>query len=241
LRNLHWYLLAVALSAGFIALGFWQLDRARYKEQLLAALAAAQDAPVQALSESLSQYPRPPDSGGESIVPRRVSGHGHYDDSVTVLLDNQVLDGRVGIMVLTLFRPEDSRQVVLVNRGWLPLPPDRRVPQIAPAGDQSLPLSGLLTTAPGHGFRMGNAPFQQGAAPPLLAYLDLAALRREAGVELADAIVQLDPDAPAGFVRHWQAAANPMPPERHRAYAFQWFALALGALLALWLLRKRLA
>jgi cytochrome oxidase assembly protein ShyY1 len=38
----------------------------------------------------------------------------------------------------------------------------------------------------------------------------------------------LDADAASGFVREW--TPNVMPPARHRAYAFQWFAFALAAL-----------
>jgi cytochrome oxidase assembly protein ShyY1 len=39
--------------------------------------------------------------------------------------------------------------------------------------------------------------------------------------------VLLDADAPDGYVRDWQAPT--LGPERHVAYAGQWFALAVGA------------
>ena len=38
----------------------------------------------------------------------------------------------------------------------------------------------------------------------------------------------LDPAPDSGFVRAW--TPNVMPPERHRAYAFQWFAFVVVAL-----------
>jgi len=42
--------------------------------------------------------------------------------------------------------------------------------------------------------------------------------------------VLLEPTAEDGYVRDWQAPG--MAPERHVAYAGQWFALGLGALAA---------
>ena len=39
----------------------------------------------------------------------------------------------------------------------------------------------------------------------------------------------LDPDAASGFARTWTPAV--MPPARHQAYALQWFAFALAALI----------
>jgi cytochrome oxidase assembly protein ShyY1 len=37
-----------------------------------------------------------------------------------------------------------------------------------------------------------------------------------------------DPAPSSGFVREW--TPNVMPPERHAAYAFQWFALAVATI-----------
>jgi cytochrome oxidase assembly protein ShyY1 len=86
---------------------------------------------------------------------------------------------------------------------------------------------------------MGNAEFVRGNLPPLLAYLDLDALEREARTPLARAVLQLAPDAGHGFTRRWQALPGTMPPERHRAYAVQWFALALLVPITLLVLRWR--
>jgi len=48
------------------------------------------------------------------------------------------------------------------------------------------------------------------------------------GRPLQPRLLLLDPDATSGFVRKWTPAV--MPPARHQAYAFQWFAFALAAL-----------
>jgi cytochrome oxidase assembly protein ShyY1 len=40
-------------------------------------------------------------------------------------------------------------------------------------------------------------------------------------------VLLLDPDPASGFARAW--TPNLMPPARHEAYAFQWFAFAVAA------------
>ena len=39
-------------------------------------------------------------------------------------------------------------------------------------------------------------------------------------------VVYLDKNDPVGFKKNWQPIV--MPPEKHRAYAFQWFSLAVA-------------
>jgi cytochrome oxidase assembly protein ShyY1 len=220
--RLPWYALALAGMVAFAALGFWQLSRAQQKEQTLAAFAAAERAPARDLAELLRRAGNaPPD------LPQRVVADGRYDDGVTLLLDNQVLDGKAGVDVLTVFRPDDSGKAVLVDRGWLPLPPDRAQPRVSPAGGAHIRIEGTLRAPPSQGVRMGEADFVRGRAPPFLAYLDLDSLEHESGVGLVRAVLQLAPEAEHGFTRRWQALPGTMPPERHRAYAVQWFALAL--------------
>ena len=46
-------------------------------------------------------------------------------------------------------------------------------------------------------------------------------------------VVYVDKNAAIGFEKNWQPIV--MPPEKHRAYAFQWFSLAIAwMLLMLW-------
>ena len=219
--RIAWYGLALAGTLAFAGLGCWQLGRAQEKERALAAFAGAMaEAPVE-----LADLVR--DGALPSDLPRRVQLRGRYDDAITVLLDNRMLDGRPGIEVLTLFVPNDGAQGLLVNRGWLPLPPDRRPPAIEAAGPLRSQIDGLLRPPPAPGVQLGNAEFSRGAPPPLLAYLDFDALERQSGTRLMRAVLQLSPAATHGFTRSWQALPNTMPPERHRGYAVQWFALAL--------------
>ena len=64
---------------------------------------------------------------------QRVQLDGHYDNSRQFLLDNMTDGGSAGYHVLTLFRAAASRDLILVDRGWIAkdfrsaLPPDIRV------------------------------------------------------------------------------------------------------------------
>ena len=64
--------------------------------------------------------------------------------------------------------------------------------------------------------------------------VELDAMQRSLGYPLAAWLVVLDPAAPHGYVREWKIVPG-LTPDRHRGYAFQWFALA-AALFAIWMI-----
>jgi cytochrome oxidase assembly protein ShyY1 len=226
-----WALPAALACAAFASLGAWQLQRGAWKERLLAGWSAA-------LAESPRDYadvvagrdalPRREDlaTPGESAalpLPVRISGR--WDPATTVLLDNQRVDGTLGVMVFTRFLPTAGATPLLVNRGWQPLPPDRTPPRVPAPADDVVVLRGLLVAPPAGGLKLGSLDWQPGAPPPLMASFDLAALRAASGA-LFGGVLQLDPAAPDGFTRRWQPLPNTLPPEKHRGYAVQWFGLA---------------
>ena len=47
-------------------------------------------------------------------------------------------------------------------------------------------------------------------------------------VPLAPRVLRLDPALPLGYDRDLELLANTLPPEKHRGYALQWFALELA-------------
>jgi surfeit locus 1 family protein len=226
-ERIAWAVLALLVAAAFAGLGVWQSGRATWKAAYLEAHEAALAAPPVGFRAASGR------------VPARVSGAGRYDDAVTVLLDNRIRDGRAGVDVLTLFRPDDGAAPLLVDRGWIALPADRTAPSIEPAGDATLVVSGLRTAPPSTGLALGTLGFERGTAPPLWPRLDLDALAQASGEPLDAAIVLLDDDAPHGYARAWQPLANTLPPERHRGYAVQWFALAATVIVVAGILLSR--
>lgn len=229
-RALAWAVPAALACAGFAALGVWQLGRGEWKTRLLDAWAQAAVAEPRDYGASVGQrerLPRREDAGTPATadaLPLRVRVRGRWDPSRNVLLDNQRLDDAVGVVAYTRFVPVDGATPLMVARGWLPLPADRRPPVLPAPSDGPVEIAGLLVAAPAVGMRLGSFDPGTPQAPRLDTRLDLDALRAQG--PLFDGVLQLDADQPNGFTRRWQALPNTLPPEKHRGYALQWFGLA---------------
>jgi surfeit locus 1 family protein len=201
-------------------LGFWQLDRMHEKQELMDQF---ENAPEMRLQQAIAEK--------RQFAHVRVSGH--YDTAWHLLLDNKTLQGRVGVHVLTLLNPDEGPSI-LVNRGWLPLPPDRRsLPEIATPA-YPVAITGILNLPVADGIRLGEPERLDSLdGPKLVTYLDLNSLVPLLENELSPWLILLDANDPSGFSgREWQPAV--ILPAQHGAYAVQWFAMAL-ALTIIWL------
>ncbi|MDI9237867.1 SURF1 family protein [Lysobacter sp. LF1] len=212
-------LLAIALFAN---LGLWQSRRAVEKQAML-------DAAARVLAD---RTPKPLSVATDAARVREydwAAGTGSFDARDALLLDNQQRNGRAGVRAYRIFVPEQG-QPLLVDLGWLPLPGDRTLPTV-PRPDGTMQLSGLLTSPPSTGLALGPALVRQGGGW-LMPRVDLAAIARETGlsVPLAPRVLRLDPALKIGFERDLELLPNTLPPEQHRGYAVQWFALALAVL-----------
>ncbi len=222
-RRLHaawyWLLLAVAGAALFYWLGLWQWHRAEQKRELQQAFSRGSDA-VQWLGQSDS-----------AALPRyaRVRVSGRYDPQHQFLLDNIIRDGRAGYQVLTPLRRPDQ-PTLLVNRGWLPLTDGGRsvLPDVSlQAGDVT--IEGLLDKLPVSGLREGRAaPSTDATWPKLTSFPTADELGTALGLPVEPRQLLLAASAPDGYRRDWQPASAGFGPERHIAYAVQWW--SLGAL-----------
>ncbi|MFV3403901.1 MULTISPECIES: SURF1 family protein [Pseudomonas] len=205
-------LVVLALLPGLIALGCWQLRRADEKRTLMDTYAVRQlEAPV-AVAQ-LQQLPDP------AFYPVRL--HGHFDSQHSLLLDNQMRDGKAGVELLQPFFDQQSGQWLLVNRGWLPWP-DRRVPVHFDTPEQALALQATVYVAPGKTFQLHPDP-TGGQWPHLLTAIEPNGLWQQLGREGFAHELRLQP-GPASYRLDWPVVA--MGPEKHLGYAMQWFALA---------------
>lgn len=250
---------ALLLATGFAALGHWQLGRRAEKRAMLEAAGAA-------LSERRPQ--------GLAVLgdPERASAYdwmtlrGRFADAPAVLLDNQRRGNAVGVRAYRVFLVDtgaaelgrtavdrigtdradqtDRPQPVLLELGWLPLPPDRQMPAIPrPQGD--IALSGLALPPPGSGLAI--APPAPGEGGALLATrLDLIALASMLGLPaLPPRVFRPEPGAGFGdeappYARDFDILPNTLPPERHLGYAVQWFALSATVLVVALVLSLRM-
>lgn len=200
-----------------LALGFWQLDRARQKAELQAAFAARSEQPPMPLAEV--------DVADPASRYRRVVASGHYDGAHQVLLDNQVRAGQPGYHVLTPLRLADGG-AILVNRGWIALGESRQaLPDLA-TPTETVRVSGWLGQPANPGLRLGDGAGGAPHWPRVAPYVDYERLAAILGYSLRPSLILLEPEAPGGYRRDWQPRFGGFGPERHRGYAVQWFALA---------------
>ncbi len=218
------WVLAVVAIASFSSLGFWQARRAIEKQAML-------DAVAQVLAA------RDPVPSSRAFAPARAHDYdwyvtrGGFAARAPLLLDNQQRAGRAGVRVYRVFYPDDGGEL-LVDLGWLPLAGDRVLPRIALADPGPMELRGLLAPPPSPGLKLGKAMARSGDAW-LMTRIDVRSVKNavgNSGLPLAPRVLRLDPALPLGYDRDLQLLANTLPPEKHRGYALQWFALALAVL-----------
>lgn len=217
---------ALGLIALFVSLGFWQLDRAGEKNRIEALFDA--DAPVTRVT-------------GDMTVTefQSIQARGRYLDDKQVLIDNMILDGRVGYYVITPFRYAPGSPLLLVNRGWIGRDPGREGwPELGPI-DGAGSIRGKAGYLPSVGIRSRPAFDDTEAWPRKANYPTLDELAQAIGEDLLPFVLLLDPQEDGGFVRRWRPEER--GPMMHYGYAIQWFAMSAAAFgfLVWWLRKKR--
>jgi surfeit locus 1 family protein len=212
-------LVALVLAAAFVQLGLWQWHRGVSRQEQWARYARGADQVQPLDARSTTQVP----------LFQRVSVSGRLDSAHQFLLDNRTHDDRPGYEVLTpLVRA--GATTLLVDRGWLPFTGSRtRLPQTAFTPPATVVLSGRVDSLPSPGLALGRAPPAANSEwPKVTSYPDMTQLSDALGMPLEPQILLLDPGAPFGYVREWQAPG--LSPLRHFSYAIQWWSFAALAL-----------
>jgi surfeit locus 1 family protein len=218
LRTRWWAVLVALVLAGFLAsLGVWQLQRAEEKRAIVAEQERRAAEPVTSLD------PTPQDPAEWRF--RLVEVAGYYLGDRQFLLDNQVRRGQVGYNVLTPFRLADSGALVLVDRGWVPQGPRRDLLPDVGVTEVGQHIVAQVYVPFGEAYRLGTLDEGEAGWPRRVQYLGLDELGERLGEPLAPMVLRLDPQAEHGYLREWDTV--PFTPERHIAYALQWFGLAI--------------
>jgi surfeit locus 1 family protein len=221
--------LFVALFCALVGLGFWQLQRADEKQLFL-------DQQAEQFSHSPIQLQL--DSGDrlEKMRFQPVYLHGQFDCDHQILLDNKTHNGKPGFHVITAFRPSTATQSILVNRGWIAMNAKREPDQqYQDCPSQTFKLQGIINDFPGLGYHFsGSTESVSNDWPLILLELDAKKLAIALNYPIVNYLLLMDKKMETGFLREWSFAPNILP-EKHIAYAVQWFGLAMTLLcMSLW-------
>lgn len=216
------FVATVLLVALGIALGRWQDGRAAQKIALQQQMTARAGAPPQAIGAALLA------AGDVELRPVSVSGT--FVSDWPLFLNNRPQEGKAGFYLLMPLRIEGSNTHVLVARGWLPRYTGQfdRLPEFAtPAG--TVTITGMARASMGHVMQLGTA--QPVAPKAILQNLSPDEFAKASRLTVQPFFIEQSGPAPAGdkLVRNWPAPS--LNVEKHQGYAFQWYALAVMALL----------
>ena len=201
----------------FINAGLWQYNKAQLKQkQQLQLTARLIERPLNLIEPLLDL---------KDLNYKRVKLEGTYNQDYQIFLDNQVENTAAGYHVITPLQLKNSRQVVLINRGWIKGANRRQLPNVTtPTGLQIVEGS---ISVPAERFYTLEAPVISGVTwQPVWQHLDLKRYIKSVPFKIQPFLIRLDAKSNAGgFVRNW-----PIPSERitkHLGYAYQWFGFAL--------------
>jgi cytochrome oxidase assembly protein ShyY1 len=217
--RLPWLIFTLLVFSGLVKLGLWQSDRALQKEQRLATIEELSKVQALSLAQVLAQQKN-------EINDLPILLEGEFDDEVLFLLDNQANKGRLGYRVYQVFTADD--QAILINLGWVQGSINRQeLPDVKVISGE-FQLKGHVRKIE-KGIMLMEQQLNKNSWPIRVQQIELDKFSTLISRELLPFVVYLDKTESVGYEKNWQPIV--MPPEKHRAYAFQWFSLAIAWLL----------
>jgi cytochrome oxidase assembly protein ShyY1 len=214
------FLAAVMVALIALSLGNWQSRRAEEKQRLASELAT--QAALPPLDMQLVKEGKAP------AYFRSLQMTGSFIAQWPIYLDNRPYQGKAGFYLLMPFKLKDSEQTLLVMRGWLPRDAQNRLQlPITPTPQGVLQLEGKVRESVGQVMQLGSEPALQSGV--IRQNLKVTELSKASGLKIENFIIEQTSETADGLIRDWPEASLGI--EKHRGYAFQWYGLAVTALL----------
>lgn len=208
----------VALSAFVItsSLGVWQWQRAGDKTARLAQIEQRAEASPLELFAAMQM--------GKQAVDFPLRVEGRFSADITLLVDNKLRDGMPGYEVVGLL--DTDAGWLPVNWGWLKAGTARDALPDFHLPDGLITLNGRVGEPSLNSFIRETA---SGAQRGLVRVQQFDPAWIEQHYQLQVLPLMLYVTEPGELRRDWQPVV--MPPEKHLAYAIQWFGIALAILI----------
>ncbi len=210
-------ILTISLISILVALGFWQLHRATEKTNMLEK--------AQRAKNQLPVFWSP-----EAFKPKQyqtISVQGRFLN-IQFLLDNQHNNHRFGYDVINALRLSNG-QILLVDRGFIPANITRQQMPLIKIPQGVIDLSGYVYYPAAKSWVLGVEIEQKSSRLIVLERIKPALIAQKLNLPVYPFVLRLAKTSAYGYKRDWAVVS--MPPERHQAYALQWFGLALVVLI----------
>jgi surfeit locus 1 family protein len=203
-------------------LGFWQLEREDEKRELLSQKANR-------LTFAPLDVAELPEQGDLEGVPVRLVGEYHEP---VLLLDNKVLDGKVGFEAHQLFL-DNTGLYFLVNRGFVPMGRTREDQlKLLKVHDKPADILGRIYQPGSQILLLADQNQTLDEFPVIVQHIDVKKMIAALGERVYPLVIRLEVEQLGSLPRYWPSTV--MSPEKHKGYAIQWFSMALAVLIA-WL------
>ena len=216
-------LLFVLTLCLFLSLCTWQILRANEKEQIISLAQQKFLLPAQLIAphKIFKQNNR---NHWEKYLYSKNKIQGKWLSQYNYLQDNVTYDGVAGYEVLTPFKTMDDT-VILINRGWIDkhqYSEQKIAPKSKPTTAQTLEGIWVL---PSKRFTLSDTPYPR-QFPKIIQQVQHALIAQEIQETVAPLQFRLT-ELPANtpLSNHWQPVYG--SPQKHYAYALQWFIFAL--------------
>ena len=215
-----WVLINLLVLAPLLGLSFWQWQRAAEKTQTLARIANWQ----QQGAVDIARLAMINATGRDGV---QMDFIGRWLAPMAWLVDNKMVNGRIGYDVVIAVEDVSAvanSSALLLNLGWVAAPLQR---DLLPAVNipAELHVQGIFRTRI-TGVLLGTNIENKGVWPMRIQQVDLESLSVHLNRPLIPGLTYQEKNSP--FLIHYRPVI--LPPERHKAYALQWFLLAIAVI-----------
>ena len=223
----------------FIFLGMWQLERATEKEYIMNLYHERQ----QEKAENIFFISK---GDIKQKYYKNYKIKGKYINQ-NFLIDNKIKNKTPGFNVITPFKLDSSQELILVDRGWIPLEGKREniVKNYKYLNNQKIDevvqeINGYIYPRE-KSYTIGDISINNDW-PRLIQAIDFNEIKNyisEGNLLISNIVFRLDPKNNFGFKREWEIIS--MDSNKHKGYAFQWFSMAtaLFIMVLIFIMRKK--
>ncbi len=217
-------IITALLAALFVKFGLWQMHKAEYKLSLQKQYNKYELNEAEELPRNFSNL--------DELRYKKVHVSGEYLPQYEILLDNQFDGERSGYYVITPLKIEGSKEIVLINRGWIEASKNHaQVPYVnTPTSRQNIVGNIWIPSQKFYTLEKKSYPNEVDKSwNKVWQNMDLTYFSEIVPMKTLPIVIRMSPSAEGGFARNWVRPDDRI--EKHLSYAYQWYGFAIASIL----------